>query len=1712
MQDTFKRILTLCLAVVLAFGSAIPITIAHTEKAEAAGSSSYYMGMVYSGGVQVGYKFVVTGGEAQGAVGTCVDPWEPAPSATVTGTSYKISNSTNTARLAYYIYKQGWDVSAAATLNGMWRGMAIHRSLATARVDDRLYTNVSRTELWNKFYSLGANSSSYNVAMSLYNTALSTYSASSIPSNFEVYFLSTPGGKQDAMVWRMVPGGNLNIKKVSSDPSVTSLPGYNSFAGIKYDLYKADKRSKVGTFTINTNGSSNTITGLAPGTYYLKEAAANSYYEVNPNWVAATVVTNNTRTVTVSDAPRLGQARIVKASGGDSAIIPTGVHFYFHLVNTSNSNIAFDLRVDGNGTNRPEGVAQVAAGTYRVTESRVVVDPGTKIDGLEVHPEDYANISNTGTVTVAAGQTAALNWTNEYHTPENVLRINKATDDDGPLDGWKFRVEGVLFNQGKITAKQIEQTAAPELTLDHEDEYTVGEWSVNADDVTALNQAAADSETGDKTVKMTVKLTHKEVEGETPEEIVEALDPTPTEEGEGTITSGTIVSYDEKFYRAVTNVKYEFAFKTEDPDPTSVFDPEGTVENIVALLEDTEKFDEMDISDKTVTLPVKIKLKPVIFINDEYVSRIENPAEDTYTVEGICEVDYNKFDWRGAATAYKDITTGESYSELITNASGVAMWKNPDGDYINRINQGITPGRFTVTEVMTDAQSAKYRQPASQTQTIDTEEKGDFKFKFVNEAKRTKVKLKKTSPNGVVNNIRFNITGTTVFGDKVNQTAFTSTINGEDGMLDFGKLYAGHYVIEEVDFDKTLYINNHVLPGHKKPAIEFDVTGVEDEDIVIDFDNLPITSLYLTKIDGDSTLFLENAEFELYEESDSPENKVAQFQIVLNDDETAGINMKWVHPDSEITGSMVKTIWENEPVENQGDNVLYDDLVPTDDTSTDASSDDSGNDTGSNDETSVNTPDESNDSGNASNDVDPELLKWAKLQNLEVGKQYILKEVKAPKGGYTKASPITFTFEDNAKIIVKNYIPEIATTAKDSETNTHVANADGTATVIDTVAYKHLEPNTEYTMKSALYFVPDDPLMENLEPVTSHGIPVTAEKKFTTNASGIATADENPDDMVAMEFSFDAKTLAGKSVVVFEDCVKGNEIIASHTDVTDDKQTIKFPEIATQAKRSTSGKTQKITDTVKLENLVVGQEYTLTGTLMDKETGEPFIADGTPIESVPLTFTAEKINEERQLTFNFTAEDTKDRAGVVFEELSVNGKVVATHKDINDEKQTVEWPKPAYNMYKVRNEEAPKAKEDGKFGFIWGDKVTYTVVIENTGNCDLKMNVSDEFEDADNFSLPKVIDVQNATQNALSDNENIVNITIKAGETAKVIYEATVLNGTPEYLADAAKDSDSQLDGKDCNRADKDNTPDDKDGYVNTAKTTDVKYHDPHDEDTPWNEYPDGDKTDDAQTPVQEPKIGTTAIGKETKEHITMKDKTTIVDIVHLHGLKENETYTLKGELKDKATGNTVATAEKEFKYNGKDAEMEFTFNAPGNTTYVAFEELYFDGKLVAEHKDINDEAQTVYVPEIGTKANLSNDQSKVVDEIEYKNLIPNRTYVVQGYLVNSKQQKLRGSDGSFKFTPKTANGKVTVELPIKHSANSLAGENLVAFEELYIVREDDRGVKVAEHKDVNDKNQTVTIKGEKPKTGDVPVLPICGGMLLIAGASILLYKRKADK
>lgn len=253
------------------------------------------------------------------------------------------------------------------------------------------------------------------------------------------------------------------------------------------------------------------------------------------------------------------------------------------------------------------------------------------------------------------------------------------------------------------------------------------------------------------------------------------------------------------------------------------------------------------------------------------------------------------------------------------------------------------------------------------------------------------------------------------------------------------------------------------------------------------------------------------------------------------------------------------------------------------------------------------------------------------------------------------------------------------------------------------------------------------------------------------------------------------------------------------------------------------------------------------------------------------------------------------------------------------------------------------------------------------------------------------------------------------------------------------------------------------------------------------------------------PTIRTLAKDSATGDHIACADgKVTIIDTVSYYNLTVGQQYTLKGVLMDKETGEAIKaggksiTASKTFtpeKASGT-VDMEFTFDGSdlaGKTT-VVFEEIFknidTDGdkkpdapeeKPTAEHKDINDEGQTICFPEIKTNATDSETEDHVanahkkatiIDKVSYTNLIPGKEYIVSGTLMDQKTGKalLVGGEkvtAAKTFTPDSADGYV--ELKFILDASALAGKTTVVFETLNY-----DGKTVAVHKDIKDKDQTV--------------------------------------
>ena len=83
----------------------------------------------------------------------------------------------------------------------------------------------------------------------------------------------------------------------------------------------------------------------------------------------------------------------------------------------------------------------------------------------------------------------------------------------------------------------------------------------------------------------------------------------------------------------------------------------------------------------------------------------------------------------------------------------------------------------------------------------------------------------------------------------------------------------------------------------------------------------------------------------------------------------------------------------------------------------------------------------------------------------------------------------------------------------------------------------------------------------------------------------------------------------------------------------------------------------------------------LTGTLIDKMTAEPVKANGLPLSSV-VPFTPSEPNGSVKVEFSFDGSQLAGHRTVAFESLALDGEVVATHEDIEDEGQSVDLISP----------------------------------------------------------------------------------------------------------------------------------------------------------------------------------------------------------------------------------------------------------------------------------------------------------------------------------------------------------------------------------------------------------------------------------------------------
>ncbi|MFR5057128.1 VaFE repeat-containing surface-anchored protein [Faecalimonas umbilicata] len=654
--------------------------------------------------------------------------------------------------------------------------------------------------------------------------------------------------------------------------------------------------------------------------------------------------------------------------------------------------------------------------------------------------------------------------------------------------------------------------------------------------------------------------------------------------------------------------------------------------------------------------------------------------------------------------------------------------------------------------------------------------------------------------------------------------------------------------------------------------------------------------------------------------------------------------------------------------------------------------------------------------------------------------------------------------DEGQTVTIRN--PRISTTALDGIDNDKNIVTDDETVIIDTVSHENLVPGREYTIKGSVQVKGEKDGEAVAKPLEVDGKPVTAETTFTP---------EKSDGTANVTFRFSSRDIEpGTELVMFESLERGGNVLATHEDIGNVNQTVTVtaPAISTSARDAIDGDKDVVVDdvttvidTVEYRNLVPGKEYTLNGKLHSKSNGKPLMVGDKPVTG-QTTFTPEKADGKVEVTFTFDSRDLEDKTDiVVFESLVRSGTEIASHADIDDENQTVTVTHPEIGTTAVDG-------ADGDKNVITDDTTEVIDTVEYTGLIPGK-----------EYTLKGTLHVK------VTDEEG------------KVTEKPLEVDGKPVTAETTF-------------------TPEKADGKV------DVVFHFnsltiPHDTEIVAFESLEkngveiaahADIEDKAQTvTVKHPFITTSALdGIDGDKNIVTDDETVIVDTVKYSGLIPGKEYTLKGAMQVKKSdedGNLTAeplevdgepvTAETTFTPETASGEVEVTFTFDSRTIadktdIVVFESLERTGVEIASHTDIEDGKQTTTVtrPQIGTTALDGHDGDKnvvtdgkttVIDTVEYKNVIPGKTYTLKGSLhvkvtdeegnVTEKALEVDGKPVTAEttFTPEKSDGKVEVTFTFD-STGIPQDTEMVAFESL-----EKNGVELVAHADIEDGKQTTT-------------------------------------
>ena len=1784
----FKRVLALAMAVILSVPTIIttgmgtvPVKAAgDTVELTVSGDSAEYAGYethkMYAGG---NYAY-------------CIQPSKKTPKSGTFEKHYDVENymayagdtsaAENLRHIAYYCWgAPGFDAKYFPATWYDGSAMNDDRYIALSHIilaDAATYEGAEAMHGCNSSFKNWAyqNVLGFNTKGDLINEEAPRFKLTwqPVPSSFKIYVLDT-GSTQKIMGYEYNPTGTVSLSKTSANTGITSGNSCYSLAGAVYGIYSdAGCSAQVTTLTTDAGGNAAAVS-LNAGTYYYKELTAPAGYALDSSVQSFTVTAGQNTALSVSDTPTHDPVRISinkvdsetgdKVQGGASLEnAEFTVKFYAGYYNEGNlpanatrtwviktlktaggnymAALRDDCKVSGDDFYKLGNTAVLPLGTISIEETKA--PEGYSLEGayLQVSGSSTKITGKYVTQITQNGNLAQLKGGNTFKVSDKIKRgdfkLTKIdTDNQNRMSDIPFRVtckgtgeshiiktdengyfssesswnahskntngggayDGLWFSSADGSAKVDDSVGAmpygdytlEELSCENNRGKILykGEFSIRRDKVT-VDIGTIENHSEPTPVITTqasdAKTQYQIIKPSTDTDILDKVTITDTMAGRDYTITGTLMDKDTG----------EAVMVNGNPVTASqTFTSDGTKK----VLDMHFNFDSSALGGKTVVVCEKLTYGDYVAATEEdmenkdqtiYFPEIHTTATDSETADHLTLADS-----RAVITdtvTYTNLLKGETYT-----LSGVLMDKETgkellvDGEPVTQ-EMAFTAGRASGTKKLKFEFDTTGLAGKSFVvyETLTLEDVEVAEHKDINDEGQT-IHIPTAQTTATDDSSKINVSEAKKEVSVTDTVAYRNLVPGKEYTV------RGKALDKETGEPLTDADGNELVSTAKFTAASADGSV----DVKFTFDG--------TAMAGRSVVFFENVYY--------TDKLIAVHADIDDEAQTVHIPLIFTSVKDKDTDSHMSLAGSDVTLT---DTVAYRNLVPgkTYTVSGTLMDQRTGKAVTVNGKAVTSSADFTPDTADGETTVDFHF----NTKGLDDTTVVVFEKMFYGKAEIAAHEDIN----DKGQTI---YIPSVKTTAIDKKTATKLTLAEKDIQIVDKVAYRNLVPGEKYTVTgTAIDKTTGEPLKDDA------GKDVTAKASFKA---------EKANGTVDVAFVFDGSTLAGKTVVMYENIYYNNKLVGVHADISDEAQIIYVPSVKTTAtdtktetKLTYAEKDIKITDTVECTNLIPGKTYKVTGTAVDKKTGKVIKdADGKAVTS-EAEITPDTADGKVDVDFIFDGSNLAGKTIVMFEEIRYENRLVGVHADIDDEAQTIYVPAIATEaLDEVTGIHLSNAGDDVKVK----DTVTYKNLIPG-----LTYRVAGTVMDKDS-KKPLQNDGRDITAEAVFTPETADGtVDVEFTFSAKEFAGKTMVLFEKLYLVKNADNADANPD----DTSNKDKTPDDTQkasGSENTQNKTDNtsnKVEVDNEDNNPADNSEvkevliavHEDYSDENQT-ICVPQIKTTA--KDAKSGTSMfyaEKSAKIVDTVSYRNLVPGKKYKVVGTAVDKSNGAPVitngnnVTAEAEFvakEATGK-VDVVFTFDASllAGRTIVMFENVYYENNLIATHADITDEAQTLYVPKIGTTAidgerkdhNSTADSSvTIVDSVAYQNLVQGQTYRVTGKLMDKATGKALVIDGKevtavTEFTAAGTEG--VVDVTFRFNGKGMTGKQLVVFEQLDVVTADG-AYAIASHNDINDAAQTITmIAPPKPKTGDYMsvVMYVLAGIAGVMAVICSFFRKKA--